>query len=38
LSVESHGATRATRTSPAVDDTDWLIAVAIVSISVGHFG
>jgi hypothetical protein len=38
LSAESHGATRSTRTPPAVDNTDWLKAAAIVLISVDHFG
>ncbi len=38
MSVESHGATPTTRTPPVVDNTDWLKAVAIVSVSLGHFG
>ena len=38
MSVEPHGAACTTRTPPVVDNTDWLKAVAIVSVSLGHFG
>ena len=38
LSAELHGATRSTRPPPAVDNTDWLKAAAIVLVSVDHFG
>ena len=38
LSVESHSAKRSTRLPPAVDNTDWLKAAAIVLVSVDHFG
>jgi hypothetical protein len=31
-------ATRATRVSPPVDDTDWLKTAAIVFVAIGHFG
>ena len=33
-----HGATRSSRPTPAVDNTDWLKAAAIVLVSVDHFG
>jgi TraX protein len=38
LSAESPGATCSTRPYTAVDNSDWLKAAAIVSVSIGHFG
>ena len=38
LKAELRGATRSDRPRPAVDNTDWLKAAAIVLVSVDHFG